>query len=93
MCGLAAIFGSSQSRKKDTENMISSIAHRGPDHQGFFHEEDISMGSCRLSIFDFSDKGNMPMSDKTGRYTIIYNGEIYNFKELKKKFNLITKSK
>ena len=92
MCGLAAIFGSSQSRKKDTENMISSIAHRGPDHQGFFHEKDISMGSCRLSIFDFSDKGNMPMSDKTGRYTIIYNGEIYNFNELKKKFNLVTKS-
>ncbi len=92
MCGLAAIFGSSLSKKKDTEKMISSIAHRGPDHQGFFHEEDISMGSCRLSIFDFSDKGNMPMSDKSGRFTIIYNGEIYNFKELKKKFNLITRS-
>lgn len=92
MCGLAAIFGSSHSKKKDTEKMISSIAHRGPDHQGFFHKENISMGSCRLSIFDFSDKGNMPMSDKSGRYTIIYNGEIYNFKELKKKFNLITRS-
>ena len=92
MCGLAAIFGSSQSKKTDTEKMISLIAHRGPDHQGFFHEEDISMGSCRLSIFDFSDKGNMPMSDKSGRFTIIYNGEIYNFKELKKKYNLITRS-
>ena len=87
MCGLAAIFGSSQSKKEETEKMISSISHRGPDHQGFFHEEDISLGSCRLSIFDVSDKGNMPMSDKSGRYTIIYNGEIYNFKELKK--NLI----
>jgi len=92
MCGLAAIFGQSQSKKKDTEKMIASIAHRGPDQQGFLHKEDISMGSCRLSIFDFSDKGNMPMSDKSGRYTIIYNGEIYNFKELKVKFNLTTKS-
>ncbi len=92
MCGLAAIFGSSQSKKEETEKMISSISHRGPDHQGFFHEEDISLGSCRLSIFDVSDKGNMPMSDKSGRFTIIYNGEIYNFKELKKKFNLITRS-
>ena len=92
MCGLAAIFGPSQSKKKDTEKMIASIAHRGPDQQGFLHKGDISMGSCRLSIFDFSDKGNMPMSDKSGRYTIIYNGEIYNFKELKVKFNLTTKS-
>ena len=92
MCGLAAIFGSSQTKKQDTENMISVIAHRGPDHQGFSHKQDISMGSCRLSIFDITDKGNMPMSDKTGRFTIVYNGEIYNFKELKKKFNLITKS-
>ena len=55
MCGLAAIFGSSQTKKQDTENMISVIAHRGPDHQGFSHKQDISMGSCRLSIFDITD--------------------------------------
>ena len=56
--------------------MISSISHRGPDNQGFLNTENISLGSCRLSIFDLSENGNMPMSNKTGRYNIIYNGEI-----------------
>ena len=92
MCGLAAIFGSSKLKKEDTEKMIFTISHRGPDNQGFLHKEDISMGSCRLSIFDMSDKGNMPMTDKSGRFSIIYNGEIYNFKELKKKYNIVTNS-
>ena len=92
MCGLAAIFGSNKLKKEDTEKMIFTISHRGPDNQGFLHKEDISMGSCRLSIFDMSDKGNMPMTDKSGRFSIIYNGEIYNFKELKKKYNIVTNS-
>ncbi len=92
MCGLAAIFGQDHLNPKEIKTMIASIAHRGPDHQGFFENDKVLMGSCRLSIFDFSNKGNMPMSDKTGRYVIIYNGEIYNFKELKKKHDIITKS-
>ena len=92
MCGLAAIFGQDHLNSKEIKTMISSIAHRGPDHQGFFENEKVLMGSCRLSIFDLSSKGNMPMSDRTGRYVIIYNGEIYNFKELKKKYDIITKS-
>ena len=64
--------------------MIFSISHRGPDGQGFYTDDYVSLGSCRLSIFDFSEKGNMPMNDNTKRYCIVYNGEIYNFKELKK---------
>ena len=85
MCGIAAIFGTNESKSHDIKSMISSIAHRGPDSQGFLNNANISLGSCRLSIFDFSENGNMPMSNSTGRYNIIYNGEIYNFKELKKK--------
>tara|TARA_X000000368_G_scaffold415010_1_gene405945 strand:+ start:1005 stop:2873 length:1869 start_codon:yes stop_codon:yes gene_type:complete len=92
MCGIAAIFGPKDSKKNNLEKMISSIAHRGPDNIGFLHTKNISLGSCRLSIFDFSENGNMPMSDKSGRYKIIYNGEIYNFKELKKRYNISTKS-
>ena len=92
MCGIAAIFGTNESKLHDIKAMISSIAHRGPDNQGFLNNENISLGSCRLSIFDFSENGNMPMNNSTGRYNIIYNGEIYNFKELKKKYNIITKS-
>ena len=90
MCGLAAIFGPDKKESSNIKDMIKSISHRGPDHEGFHFEEKIMMGSCRLSIFDLSSKGNMPMKDKTGRYLIIYNGEIYNFKELKNKYEIKT---
>lgn len=92
MCGLASIFGSGQKDPRNIKKMISSISHRGPDHEGFLYNENILMGSCRLSIFDLSAKGSMPMTDKTGRYSLIYNGEIYNFQELKEKYKISTYS-
>ena len=92
MCGIAAIIGSSQNEKIKITSMIDSIKHRGPDDTGYFFSKNVEMASARLSIFDLSSNGNMPMEDSSGRYVIVYNGEIYNFKELKKKFNLNTKS-
>ena len=92
MCGIAAIFGTKKKEFSKIKSMISSISHRGPDGQGFYTDDYVSLGSCRLSIFDFSEKGNMPMNDNSKRYYIVYNGEIYNFKELKKKYNISTKS-
>ena len=92
MCGLASIFGPDQKETRNIKEMISSISHRGPDYEGFLYDENIIMGSCRLSIFDLSSRGNMPMKDKSGRYSIIYNGEIYNFKELKEKYKISTYS-
>ena len=89
MCGIASTFGINEN-KDDVRSMIQSINHRGPDGQGFFENNLIQMGSCRLSIFDLSDKGQMPMQDKSKRFTIVYNGEIYNFKDLKKKYQLST---
>ena len=89
MCGIASVIGINKN-KDDVKTMIQSISHRGPDGQGFFGNDLIQMGSCRLSIFDLSDKGKMPMQDKSKRYTTVYNGEIYNFKDLKKKYNLST---
>ena len=89
MCGIVAIFGTEKKSLK-INSMIFSISHRGPDGQGFYTDDHVSLGSCRLSIFDFSEKGNMPMNDNTKRYCIVYNGEIYNFKELKK-YNISTK--
>ena len=85
MCGIASVFGIGE-HTDDVKSMIKSISHRGPDGQGFFRNNLIQMGSCRLSIFDLSDKGKMPMEDKSKRFTIIYNGEIYNFKDLKEKY-------
>ncbi len=62
--------------------MLSLISHRGPDESGVFLDENIGIGSVRLSIIDLSS-GQQPMSDVSGRYWIVYNGEIFNYKELR----------
>ena len=93
MCGIALCYSENNlNSEKTVKNIINIIKHRGPDNQNYINFENLSLGSCRLSIFDLSSKGNMPMKDKSGRYTIVYNGEIYNFKRLKKQFDLQTKT-
>ncbi len=59
---------------------------RGPDGGNLFHAPNAALGHRRLSIIDTSDHASQPMTDPSGRYTIVYNGEIFNFKELKEKF-------
>ena len=70
------------------ENLIQEMnritRHRGPDHTGTFFDAEISLGHNRLSIIDLSEKANQPMSSFDGKHTIVFNGEIYNFQELKK---------
>ncbi len=89
MCGIVGI--SCSGRNLNMENLISpmirKIAQRGPDSQGFFVSDDgnSSLGHTRLSIIDTSNAANQPMNDSTGRYVIVFNGEIYNFKEVKRK--------
>ena len=68
-------------------NMTKAISHRGPDNNDIWHEENIYLGHARLSILDISSKGNQPMISKSKRFVITFNGEIYNFKELKSKLN------
>jgi len=75
--------------------MISIQAHRGPDGQGFITDSAVSLGACRLKIHDLSDAGNMPLVDESSGNIIVFNGEIYNFKELKRSigdFNYISGS-
>ena len=60
-----------------------AISSRGPDNQGHFHDDTVGLGHRRLSIIDTSAEANQPMQDPSGRYTIIYNGEIYNFRQLR----------
>jgi asparagine synthase (glutamine-hydrolysing) len=92
MCGFAFISGYKDSYTSNISEILSALHHRGPDNSEFISQKRFSLGSCRLSIFDHSEKGKMPMKDKTGRYYIVYNGEIYNFKQLKKQFNISTVS-
>ncbi len=78
MCG---IVGFSASDKRVLEKMTDSIRHRGPDAEGFFVDEDVSLGHRRLSIIDLSEKAAQPMLYKD--FVIVFNGEIYNFQELR----------
>lgn len=86
MCGIAGIHNYHSSKEPSTEQnvkkMLSLINHRGPDESGVFLDENIGIGSVRLSIIDLSS-GQQPMSDQTGRYWIVYNGEIFNYTELR----------
>ena len=63
--------------------MNKTLAHRGPDHDGVWSAEEITLGHRRLSIIDLSPESNQPFVSSDGRYVIVYNGELYNYRELK----------
>lgn len=69
--------------------MISALQHRGPDYSAISVTRHIGFGHCRLSIVDLDDHANQPMVDVEGRYRIIFNGEIYNFIELRKELETL----
>ena len=87
MCGFVCHIhegqGQTEENKAIIEKMNNSIEHRGPDQAGYYIEKEISMGFRRLSIIDLSEKGSQPLSFDNTRYWIVFNGEIYNYKELK----------
>ncbi len=86
MCGIAAIIQSNPSgyNKEHLKKMTDALIHRGPDGEGTWQNEtgNILLGHRRLSIIDISEAGNQPMHYRD-RYTIVHNGEIYNYIELK----------
>lgn len=85
MCGICGIVNLNQNEVKenDLKKMMFKIKHRGPDDEGLFIEQNVGFGFVRLSIIDLSKAGHQPMTDETGRFIIIYNGEIYNYIELR----------
>ena len=86
MCGIAGIIQSTASRydKEHLKKMTGALSHRGPDGEGFWQNEstDVLLGHRRLSIIDISDAAHQPFQ-YAGRYSIVHNGEIYNYIELK----------
>lgn len=84
MCGINGMLHL-QSQKKIDERVLvkmrDSLEHRGPDDKGLFIENNIGFGHIRLSILDVSLAGHQPFLSEDGRYVLVYNGEIYNFKE------------
>ena len=84
MCGIAGIynFKKKENHTRAFRAMSEAIAHRGPDADGFFADETTTIGQRRLSIIDLSAAANQPLYDPTGRYVLVFNGEIYNFREV-----------
>ena len=85
MCGIAGIL------KHDGPTpdvaiiraMCDAMVHRGPDAGGYIAEQGIALGHRRLSIIDLSDAANQPFTDASGRYTLVFNGELYNYREVR----------
>ncbi|MHB8710466.1 MAG: asparagine synthase (glutamine-hydrolyzing) [Minisyncoccota bacterium] len=82
MCGIAGIIHPSGGSKKALKEMLDRIIHRGPDDSGTFIDAEVALGMRRLSIIDVAG-GKQPISSKDGSLIIVFNGEIYNFKELR----------
>jgi asparagine synthase (glutamine-hydrolysing) len=85
MCGIAGIFnvGGEPVSPVVLRRMTDAIAHRGPDGEGFYSDGFVALGHRRLAIIDLSPAGHQPMISADGRVVLSYNGEIYNFRELR----------
>ena len=89
MCGFAGFTLTDEAafdKKEVLSKMTERISHRGPDNRGSFIEEHAALGFCRLSIIDI-EGGNQPMVSADNRFVILYNGEVYNFRELRKELS------
>jgi asparagine synthase (glutamine-hydrolysing) len=86
MCGISGIINLDNKpvMANDLDLMIKAIKHRGPDDDGIFVDGNVGLGFVRLSIIDLSSAGHQPMLSDDGRYVIVFNGEIFNYLELKK---------
>jgi asparagine synthase (glutamine-hydrolysing) len=84
MCGIIGTLSRDHKNPKIDQWNLDQIAHRGPDGRGVYSDEYLSFGHTRLSIIDLSETGHQPMEYADSRYVITYNGEIYNYLELRK---------
>ena len=83
ICGIITLDNSFVSKEPMVKKMMSAIKHRGPDDEGVFSTETLSLGFVRLSIIDLSSLGHQPFQSEDGRYIMTFNGEIFNYIELR----------
>lgn len=84
MCGLCGIYDFSsvaEKHRQAVKNGISALKRRGPDGEGIYIDKHVALGHTRLAVIDTSDAASQPFTDNSGRYTIVFNGEFYNFRE------------
>ena len=87
MCGLTGFLGPARpvdEQRAIIRKMSDAIVHRGPDDFGEFIDEGLALGFRRLAIVDLSEAGHQPMTSASGRYVIVFNGEVYNFEQLRR---------
>lgn len=85
MCGIVGFTNTIDNSNKVIGEMMDKIRHRGPDAEGKYVDEDIALGHRRLSIIDVSSSGDQPIFNEDGSMVIVFNGEIYNYREIRKK--------
>lgn len=87
MCGICGIINNNTANvdEKQVLEMMRLMKHRGPDDQGVFAENNLGLGHVRLSILDLSSAGRQPMASEDGRWILVFNGEIYNYIEIREK--------
>lgn len=93
MCGIAGIinFNNKPVKEENIRLMMQKMKHRGPDDEGVFINNNVGLGFVRLSILDLSSAGHQPMFSHDERYVIIYNGEVYNYIEIRDELKSIYK--
>lgn len=93
MCGFVGVFTNRDERRSELEQsvrrMMSPIVHRGPDDAGTWHDAEagIGLGFRRLAILDLSPNGHQPMASASGRFTLVFNGEVYNHGDLRRELS------
>ena len=87
MCGIAGFCNWKRDWEKNIRKMNERMRHRGPDASGIWASEDgdVVLGHQRLSIVDLSENGAQPMQSHSGRFEMVFNGEIYNYREIAKR--------
>lgn len=86
MCGITGFVSKIDNKETIIKKMCERIIHRGPDGEGYYVDDDIALGHRRLSIIDL-EGGKQPMTSVDNRYVVVFNGEIYNYQELKKELS------
>ena len=95
MCGIAGYIAKkeiSEERKKEFIKATDLLSHRGPDYKGIYEKDNLVLVHHRLSIIDLDARSNQPFHSQSEKFVTVYNGEIYNFKELKRKYDLKTQT-
>ncbi|MBD2260785.1 asparagine synthase (glutamine-hydrolyzing) [Pseudanabaena sp. FACHB-2040] len=89
MCGIVGILNRYEAQSSSLHTSLRCLHHRGPDDRGAWQDEYLQLGHTRLSILDLSPLGHQPMASEDGRYCISFNGEIYNYLELKQELTTL----